>query len=108
MLYINTKMYSMMIKLIQKLAKIRGQQGISQATLAAKAGLSRLTVVRTENEQIDPRLSTVLVLARALGFNLMLVPKELSEPLEQFIRSGGKYLGQPQGIDAPKSIVDML
>lgn len=102
------KMYSMMITIIQKLTQIRDKQGISQAALAAKAGLSRLTVVRTENEQIDPRLSTILVLARALGFNLMLVPTELSAPLEQFIRSGGKYLGQPQGIDAPKSIVDTL
>jgi len=67
-----------------------------------------MTVARTEHEKIDPRLSTVLVMARALGLDLMLVPKELKQPLEEFIQAGGKYLGQAPGIEAPLSIVDSL
>jgi len=97
-----------MISIVQQLGKIREELDLSQSTLASRSGLSRMTVVRTENEQIDPRLSTVVVMARALGFNIMLVPRELAEPLEEFIRAGGKYLGQPQGVAAPKSIVDTL
>ena len=97
-----------MITIISQLSKIREEQHLTQSALASKSGLSRMTVVRIENQQIDPRLSTIIVMARAPGFDLMLVPTELNAPLEEFIRSGGKYLGQPQGIEAPRSIVDTL
>ena len=97
-----------MFNLLQKLAAIRTAKKMSQSRLSDLSGLSRMTIVRTELAQIDPRLSTVIVMARALGLDLMLVPKELTVPLEEFIQAGGKYLGQPQGIDAPLSIVDSL
>ena len=67
-----------------------------------------MTVARTELGKIDPRLSTILVMARALGLDFMLVPKELKQALEEFIQSGGKYVGQAPGIEAPLSIVDTL
>ena len=97
-----------MIEVTQQLTKNRVQQKLSQQRLATMAGLSHMTVVRTENGQIDPRLSTLRVLARALGMEIMLVPTILIQPLQEFVQSGGKYLGQPQGIEAPKSIVDTL
>lgn len=97
-----------MISLIKQLAIAREANKLSQTQFAEASGLSRMTIVRTEHEQIDPRLSTIQVMARALGLELMLVPKELKEPLQDFIRSGGKYLGQPQGVAAPLSIVDRL
>lgn len=97
-----------MISLIKQLAIAREANKLSQTQLAEASGLSRMTIVRIEHEQIDPRLSTIQVMARALGLELMLVPKELKEPLQDFIRSGGKYLGQPQGVAAPLSIVDRL
>lgn len=97
-----------MSNLIQQMTKVREAKNISQTHFAESTGLSRMTIVRTEHEQIDPRLSTIQVMARALGLELLLVPKELKEPLQDFIRSGGKYLGQPQGVSAPMSIVDTL
>lgn len=97
-----------MINLTHQLTQIRENQGLTQQRVATKAGLSRMTVVRTENGQIDPRLSTLLVQARALGMELMLVPAELVQPLQEFVQSGGRYLGQQQGVEAPKSIVDTL
>jgi DNA-binding XRE family transcriptional regulator len=97
-----------MNNLIQQLVSVREVQNISQTQLADTSGLSRMTIVRVEHEKIDPRLSTIQVMARAMGLELILVPKELTEPLQDFIRSGGKYFGQPQGIDAPLSIVDSL
>ena len=97
-----------MINLVQQLVLAREAKKFTQTTLAQESGLSRMTVVRTELEQIDPRLSTILLMARSLGLDLVLVPKELKQSLEQFIQSGGKYVGQAPGIDAPLSIVDTL
>ena len=97
-----------MSTIVQQLIKVRESKQLSQTAFADKAGLSRMTIVRTEHGQIDPRLSTILVMARALGLDLMLVPKELKQPLEEFIQSGGRYVGQAPGIEAPRSIVDSL
>lgn len=67
-----------------------------------------MTVQRIEAGKIDPRLSTLLVLARTLGLDLMLVPKGLRPELENFVQSGGRLLGQPSGVGAPPSLVDVL
>ncbi len=98
----------MSIDLQTELESARRAAGVSQQALAAKAGLSRMTVQRTENHEIDPRLSTVVEMARALGMDVMLVPTVLRPDLENFVRAGGKYLGQPPGGDAPPSIIDPL
>jgi len=82
--------------------------GLKQDELAARAGLSRMTVQRIEAGTIDPRLSTVLVVARVLGLELMLVPTALRPLLEDFVRAGGRTLGQEPGVGAPLSIVDSL
>ncbi len=92
----------------EQLADARKAAGLSQQTLAERAGLSRMTVQRTESGQIDPRLSTLLEMARALGLELMSVPTELRPQLEAFVRSGGRILGQPAGVGAPPSIAQVL
>ena len=40
--------------------------------------------------------------------DLMLVPRQLRPDLEDFVRSGGRFPGQPEGIGAPPSLVDEL
>ena len=97
-----------MINLTQELETARKAVGLSQDELAERAGLSRMTVQRTESGQIDPRVSSLLVMARALGLDLMLVPLELRGELEAFVRSGGRFLGQSTGASAPPSIADTL
>jgi len=94
--------------IIQSLVQARKAIGWTQETLAERAGLSRMTVQRTESGQIDPRLSTLLEMARALGLELMPVPAELRPQLEAFVRAGGRLLGQPAGVDAPPSIAQTL
>ncbi len=94
--------------IVDELQHARKAAGLTHDTLALRAGVSRMTVQRTEAGKIDPRLSTLLVLARALGMDLMLVPKALRPDLEDFVRSGGRFLGQPSGIGAPPSLVDEL
>ena len=94
--------------IVDELRHARKAAGLTHDMLALRAGVSRMTVQRTEAGKIDPRLSTLLVLARALGMDLMLVPKALRPDLEDFVRSGGRFLGQPSGIGAPPSLVDEL
>jgi transcriptional regulator with XRE-family HTH domain len=95
-------------KLLLELQSARVAAELSQEQVAERAGLSRMTVQRTEAGAIDPRLSTLVVVSRALGLELMLVPLGLRSDLEDFIRSGGRALARPVGVDAPPSVIDSL
>ena len=95
-------------ELIAALAHTRKATHLTQAQLAERAGLSRMAVQRTETGDVDPRFSTLVEMARVLNMELMAVPAELRTELQAFIQSGGKFLGQPQGADAPPSIVQRL
>ncbi|MES3020791.1 MAG: helix-turn-helix transcriptional regulator [Pseudomonadota bacterium] len=97
-----------MSNVLDEFQKARRAAGLTHEALAQSAGLSRMTVQRTEAGKIDPRLSTLLVMARTLGMDLMLVPKSLRPDLEEFVQSGGRFLGQPSGVGAPRSLVDEL
>lgn len=90
------------------LVRLRKSTGLTQAQLATGAGLSRMTVQRIEAQEIDPRLSTLLEMARVLGMDLMWVPGALRAEVEAFLRSSGRVLGQPAGAGAPLSVVDDL
>ena len=95
------------LRIVNELEAMRQARGWTQEELAAKACVSRMTVSRVESG-FDPRLSTVWDLTRALGLELVLVPRELTREVQGFIQSGGRILGQPPGVDAPKPIVDLL
>ena len=94
--------------LIAELEAARKAADMSQEQLATRSGLSRMTVQRTEAGQIDPRLSSVAAIAKTLGMDVMLVPTLLRPELESFVRSGGRFLGQPAGSGAPLSIAQTL
>jgi DNA-binding XRE family transcriptional regulator len=102
------KMSIIVSKILDEFQNARKAVGLTHEMLAQRAGVSRMTVQRTEAGKIDPRLSTLLALARTLHMDLMLVPKALRADLEDFVRSGGRFLGQPSGIGAPPSLVDEL
>ena len=96
-----------MTSIIQSIEGARKAASLTQEELAQRAGVSRMTVSRIE-AGMDPRLSTLQELARAMGMELMLVPRALRAEVEGFLRSGGRVLGQPAGAGAPKSLVDLL
>lgn len=48
---------------------------MAQHELAARTGMRQAHISRIENGLVDPKLSSVVNLARALGFELMLVPR---------------------------------
>lgn len=96
------------MSIVDELTAARKHAGLTQGTLAARTGLNRMTVQRTESQEIDPRLSTVREMARALGMDVMLVPLHLRQEMEAFVQAGGRMLGQPAGTAAPLSVVDAL
>lgn len=93
--------------IIGDLERARKAAHLTQAELADRSGMNRMTVGRIESG-LDPRLSTLQELARAMGLDLMLVPKALRPEIEGFVRSGGRVVAQPPGVGAPKSVVDLL
>ncbi|MCV0437945.1 MAG: helix-turn-helix domain-containing protein [Hydrogenophaga sp.] len=95
------------MSIVQDIESARKAASLTQEGLAQRAGVSRMTVSRIE-AGMDPRLSTLQELARAMGMELMLVPRALRPEVEGFLRSGGRVLGQPAGAGAPRSLVDLL
>ncbi len=95
------------MSLLNQLEATRKAAGLTQAELAERSGVNRMTVGRLE-AGLDPRLSTLQALARSLGLELMLVPRGLMPALEDFVRAGGRVLAQPAGVGAPRSVVDQL
>ena len=61
-----------MSNLIQQLEAMRKAANLSQEDLATNAGLSRMTVQRREASLIDPRLSSVLAIAKTLNVKMSL------------------------------------
>jgi len=51
----------------KRLRQFRNERGLSQRSLAEKAGISREYLARLEAGRQDPTLSTLEKLARALG-----------------------------------------
>ena len=58
--------------LVRRLVEVRLARKISQETLAKKAGVSRQCVLRVESGKQDPGLSTLRMIAGALGATLLL------------------------------------
>ena len=67
--------------LLARLAHARKAANLTQAELAERAGLSRMTVQRLESGSLDPRLSTLQELARALNMELHAVPAQAAQSL---------------------------
>lgn len=57
-------------KIAAELARIRKAKGISHQTLADKTGVSRSGISFIENHKRDPKLSTCIKMAKALGVRL--------------------------------------
>lgn len=94
--------------LAEQIAVARKAAGLSQQQLAKKSGVGRGTIPRIETGDVDPQIGTLLLIARVLGLEPLLVPSWLKQEVVSFIRSGGKIIGQPPGVGAPLSIVDEL
>jgi len=64
---------------LPQLKALRERALLTQSELAAKAGVSEVTINRIEADRHDPRFSTIRKLALALGVS----PEELGQPTEK-------------------------
>jgi transcriptional regulator with XRE-family HTH domain len=62
------------VKIGGNLRRLREDRLLTQAELAERAGIALSSLVRIENDQVDPRFSSIRKLARALEAE----PKELT------------------------------
>ena len=62
------------VKIGRNLRRLREDRLLTQAELAERAGIALSSLVRIENDQVDPRFSSIRKLARALDAH----PKELT------------------------------
>ncbi len=62
------------VKIGRNLKWLREDRLLTQAELAERAGIALSSLVRIENDQVDPRFSSIRKLARALNVH----PRELT------------------------------
>jgi len=59
----------------QQLKKAREQRKLSQRQLSSMTGLQQTQLSRIENGSVDARLASITSIARALGLEIVLVPR---------------------------------
>ena len=65
----------------------RQAKGWSQRDLSARTHLPQAQISRIENADVDPQVSTLIELARALELDLQLIPKSALVAVEATVRS---------------------
>ena len=86
-------MHPTVIDLGRALRAVRKAEGLSQRELSDRIGLTQAQISKFENGKADPRLSSLVEVARGLGVEVMLVPKR-SVPAALALGA------QPEGGDA--------
>jgi predicted transcriptional regulator len=77
--FLDIKMYNLLVidTILSSLEERRRSLGLTQAEVAKRAGLSQTHYSRIEQGKIDPRLTTLQDVARALSAELLVIPTEL-------------------------------
>lgn len=73
----------------------RQSRQLSQAELAHKVGFRQRQISDLERATIDPRLSTIQNVARALELELMLIPRQLIETVDAILNPKGQAGKRP-------------
>ena len=66
----------------------RQRAKLTQDQVASRAGLSRVSYRAVETGAAAPRAGTLINIARALGMEMMLIPKEMVPAVQAMLRSG--------------------
>jgi len=84
------EMYHWLMRAGQFVREARRRAGLSQRTLAARAGVSQPLIARIESEQVDPSFGRCLQLVRACGFDLDIHLTPLDEDAWTLVERGAK------------------
>jgi transcriptional regulator with XRE-family HTH domain len=91
--------------LVQTIRNRRAAAGISQRDLGARSGLSQAHISQIESGKLEPGLSSFIDLARALDFEVMLVPKRMLPAVQGLLReTKSKELSPEEGQAALQTI----
>ncbi|WP_303672901.1 helix-turn-helix domain-containing protein [Vampirovibrio chlorellavorus] len=90
-----------MNELIQILSRARKRIGLSQAALGQKLGMPQSHISKIEKGEVDLRLSSLIDMARLLGLDLLIVPRELTPVIQSLMMPASS--GQEE-----KSLPEML
>jgi transcriptional regulator with XRE-family HTH domain len=82
--------------IVTELATARRETRLTQRALGKKIGLAQSHISKIERGTVDPQLSNLLEIARALGLELMLVPKRLVPAVRALTRPAGREIGVGQ------------
>ncbi len=73
--------------LAEVIRQTRQAKGWSQRDLSARTHMPQAQISRIENADVDPQVSTLIELARALELELQLIPKSALTAVEATVRS---------------------
>lgn len=77
-------------ELAKTFREARKGKGLTQAELARRMGRPQPRISELEKARGDPRISTVLAAAAALGLELMAVPARLAPKVRYLLAGGAK------------------
>ncbi|MBF6630284.1 MAG: helix-turn-helix transcriptional regulator [Comamonas sp.] len=88
---LDTSVIQVAYTLVSALTAARKAQSMTQAELAHRAGLSRMTVQRLESNGLDPRISTLQEMARALEQEFVVIPSRFKKSFEQWLKECSQH-----------------
>jgi len=74
-----------MSTLSEELRSLREAEGLTQGALGKRISLPQSHISLIEKGKVDPRLSSVVEMARSLGHEVMLIPKALVPAVEALL-----------------------
>lgn len=80
--------------LTDALKTARANKKLSQRALARRTGMPQAQISKIENAGVDPRVSTLIELARALDLEVILAPRERLPAIRGLIRTAGDASAQ--------------
>ena len=77
-----------MNSILKQLKIARQEKGLKQSEFGNKIGLPQSHISKIERGETDPRLSTVVDMARIVDRELILVPRRLAPAIRSMIEGG--------------------
>lgn len=85
----------------------RVEKALSQRALSDKVGIPQGHLSKIENGDVDPRLSSVIEIARALDYEIAFVPRALLPAIQSLERSASRT-SQPTNQEVRATVQDLI